>query len=144
MTRLTELAPKKESNCNVVAIWPRHMILLVISSNDILLSLLIALIYCLDGSFFWYTKPHSSIVGNRFSYIALFRSPPAAILFVKKLTWRYSICWEALPLSSYYLLIYWETTFLDLILLGIYISSHSLTIASQWLNYYTDQSQLGQ
>ena len=42
-----------------------------------------------DGSPFRYTKPHSSIVGNRLSYIALLRSPPAAIPFVGKRTSRY-------------------------------------------------------
>ena len=67
------------------------MISLVIISNNIPLSLPIALTYCLvlDGSPFWYTKPHSSIVGNRLSYIALLRSPPAAIPFVGKRTSRY-------------------------------------------------------
>ena len=57
------------------------MISLVITSNDIPLSLLIALTYYLvpDGSPFRYTKSHLSIVGNRFSYIALLRSLPAAI-----------------------------------------------------------------
>ena len=77
--------------CNVVATWPRHVISLVIILNDIPLSLPIALTYhfVLDGSPFWYTKPHSSIVGNWFSYIALLRSPPAAIPFVEKRTSRY-------------------------------------------------------
>ena len=81
MTRLTKIALKKKGNCNVVATWPRHVILLVITSNNISLSPPIALTHCLipDGSPFWYTKPHSSIVGNRFSYIALLGSAPAAI-----------------------------------------------------------------
>ena len=81
MTCLTELAPKKESNCNVVAMWLHHVISLVIISNDILLSPLIALNHYLvsDSSPFRYTKPHSSIVGNWLSYIALLRSAPAAI-----------------------------------------------------------------
>ena len=88
MTRSTELTPKKEGNCNIVATWPRHVILLVIASNKIPLSLPIALTYCLvpDGSSFWYTKSHSSIVGNRLFYISLLKSPPAAIPFVGKHT----------------------------------------------------------
>ena len=91
MTHLTELAPKKEGNCNVVATWPCHVISLVIIPNDIPLSPPIALTYRLvpDGSLFWYTKPHSSIIGNRLSYIALFKSPAAAIPFVEKRTSRY-------------------------------------------------------
>ena len=61
--------------------WPHHMISLVIIPNDISLSLPIALTYCLvpDGSPFQYTKSHLSIVGNWRFYIALLRSPPAAI-----------------------------------------------------------------
>ena len=38
MTCSTELAPKKEGNCNVMATWPRHVISLVIISNNIPLS----------------------------------------------------------------------------------------------------------
>ena len=62
-----------------------HVISLVITSNNILLSPPIALAYylVLDGSPFWYTKPYLSIVEKRIS--------------------RYSICWEALHLSSYLL-----------------------------------------
>ena len=54
------------------------MILLVITSNNILLSPLIAFAYhlVLDGSLFWYTKPHPSIV--------------------EKCTSRYPIYWKAL------------------------------------------------
>ena len=91
MMRPTELMPKKKGNCNVVATWPHHVILLVIISNDISLSLPIAFTYCLipDGSPFQYTKPHSSIIGNWFSYIALLRSIPAAIPSVGKRTSRY-------------------------------------------------------
>ena len=61
------------------------MISLVITSNNIPLSLSIALAYHLvpDGSPFWYTKPHLSIVEKRTS--------------------RYPICWEAFHLSSYLL-----------------------------------------
>ena len=49
-----------------------HVILLIIISNDILLNPPIALTYhlVLDGSSFWYTKSHSYIVRNRFSFIA--------------------------------------------------------------------------
>ena len=70
-----------ENTCNIVATWPRYVISLVIIPNEIPLSPLIALTYCLvpDGSPFWYTKPHLSIVGNRLSYIALLGSAPAAI-----------------------------------------------------------------
>ena len=68
---------------NIVAMWPCHMILLVIISNNIPPSLPIALTYNLipDGSSFQYTKPHSSIVENWLSYIVLLKSAPAAILF---------------------------------------------------------------
>ena len=77
---------------NIVAMWPRHMISLVIIFSDISLSPTIALTNCLvpDGSLFQYTKPHSSIVGNRLSYIALLRNLPAAIPFVGKRSHRHS------------------------------------------------------
>ena len=76
---------------NVMATWPRHVISLIIIFNNISLSPPIALTYCLipDGSLFWYTKPHLSIVGNRPSYIALLRSPPAAIPFIGKRSLRH-------------------------------------------------------
>ena len=79
-----ELAPKKEGNCNIVAMWPRHMISLVIPSNDILLSPPIALIYRLNGSLFWYTKPHSSIIRNRLPTLPCWEALPATIPFVGK------------------------------------------------------------
>ena len=62
------------------------MISLVIISNKIPLNLLIILTYYFvpDGLLFQYTKPYLSIVGNRFSYILLLKSAPAAILFVGK------------------------------------------------------------
>ena len=62
-----------------------HVISLVITFNDIPLSLPIALAYHLvpDGSLFWYTKPHPSNIEKRIS--------------------RYPICWEALYPSSYLL-----------------------------------------
>ena len=62
-----------------------HVISLVITSNDIPLSPTIALAYHFvsNGSPFWYTKPHPSIVEKRTS--------------------RYPICWEALHPSSYLL-----------------------------------------
>ena len=91
------------------------MISLVIIPNDILLSPPIALTYRLvpDGSSFRYTKPHSSIVGNRFSYIALLRSLPAAIPFVKKRTSRYP---SVILLQFRFLLtnipFCWDSTFL--------------------------------
>ena len=52
-----------------------HVILLIIISNDILLSLPIALIYYLisDNSSFQYTKSYSSIVQNRFFFIVLLK-----------------------------------------------------------------------
>ena len=64
------------------------MILLIIISNNILLSLPIALTnhFIPDGSLFWYTKSHLSIVGNCLSYIALLKSTLATILFFKKCT----------------------------------------------------------
>ena len=106
--------------------WPRHVISLVITFNNIPLSPLIALTYRLvsDGSSFWYTKPYSSIIGNRLFTLHYWeahqplshflRSPPAAILFFLK----------AFPPSSTAVLIFthqhpicWDTTFLDSILL---------------------------
>ena len=76
----------EEFKCNVIAMWFCHVISLVIISNNIPLNLPIALTYRLvpDGSPFWYTKSHTSIVGNWFSYIALLKSPPATIPFVGK------------------------------------------------------------
>ena len=78
--RSTEFAPKKEGNCNFVATWPRHLILLVIPPNNIPQSPLIALTYRFDGSPFWYTKPHLFIVENWLSYIVLLGSAPFVIL----------------------------------------------------------------
>ena len=107
MTRPTEFAPKKEGNYNVVATWPRHMIPLVILTNNILLSSLIALTYHFvpDSSSFWYTKLYSSIIGNWHSYITLLRNVSAAILFIGKcsfchltiiliFTHSHPICWD--------------------------------------------------
>ena len=81
MTRSTELAPRKKSNCNVVATWPRYMISLIIISNNIPLSLPIALTYRLvpDGLPFQYTKFYSSIIKNQLFYIALLRNTPSVI-----------------------------------------------------------------
>ena len=102
MTRSTELAPKKKDNCNVVVTWPRHVISLVIPSNNILLSPPIALTYYLDGSLFQYTKSYSSIVGSRLPISHcweahqplshLLRSLPAAILFVGKRSLYHLYC----------------------------------------------------
>ena len=134
MTRSMELAPKKKGNCNVVATWPRHMISLVIISNDIPLSPPIALTYYLvpDGSPFQYTKPHSAIFGNWLSYIAVIEKPTSC----------YLICWETLPPSSYcnfdiysltsHLLgcnLFWSN------FIGIWTTSYSLTNASWWRIY---------
>ena len=101
--------------CNIMATWPRHVISLVILPNDILLSPPIALIYCLDGSPFWYTKPHSFIVGNWLFYIALLRSPQAAILFVGKHSLRHA---TAVSIPTYQYLVCWDSTFFLLDLLG--------------------------
>ena len=93
------------------------MISWVIIFNDIPPSPPIVLTYCLvpDSSPFWYIKPHSSIVGNRLSYIALLKSAPAAILFVEKrffhhptavliLTYKYPVCWD----STFFIRIRWD------------------------------------
>ena len=58
-----------------MATWPCHVILLIIISNNISLSLPIVLTYHFfpDGSSFWYTKPHLSIIGNWLSFIALLK-----------------------------------------------------------------------
>ena len=126
MTRSTELVPKKESNCNVVATWLCHVILLIIISNNILLSPLIALTNYLipDDSSFWYTKPHLSIVENRLFYIALLRSAPAAILFVGKHSLHHPI---AVSFSTYQHPICLDVTFFD----SISFRSGSLFIALQ-------------
>ena len=89
---------------NVVATWLRHMISLVITFNDIPLSLPITLTYHLvpDDSPFWCTKPHLSIIGNWPSYIALLGSVPAVILFIGKRTGYHPICWEAYHPLSYF------------------------------------------
>ena len=101
--------------CNVVATWPRHMISLVIPPNDIPISPAIALTYCLNGSPFWYTKPHSSIIQNWPSYIAFLRSPQAAILFVGKRSLRHP---TAVSISTHQYLVCWDSIFLHLNLLG--------------------------
>ena len=124
-----------------MATWPCHVILLIITSNDIPPSPPIALTYYLvsDDSPFWYTKPHSSIVGNRFPILHYWKSPPAAILFIEKPTSCYLICLEALPPSSYCgFNIYSPTSHL----LGcnlpwfnsvrIWITFYSLTTVSWW------------
>ena len=78
---------------NVMATSPHYMISLIITSNNIPLSLPIILTYCLDpdSSPFQYIKIYLSIIGNRFSYIALLRSIPATILFVRKRFLRHPI-----------------------------------------------------
>ena len=74
-----------------MATWPHHVISLVIPSNNIPLSLPIALTHHLipDGSYFWYTKPYSSIIGNRLFYTELLKSAPAVIPIVGKHTIRH-------------------------------------------------------
>ena len=141
--RLTELAPKKEGNCNVMATWPCHVISLVIISNNIPLSLPIALTYrlVLDGSPFWYTKLHSSIVGNWLSYIALLRSPPAAIPFVEKRSLRHL---TAVSIPIYQHSICWDVTLLDRILLGSRSPLKALQFASQWLGHLIANPSLSQ
>ena len=102
------------------------MILLVIISNNILLSPLIALIYHLifDNSPFQYIKPHSFIVGNLLPYIALLRNAQTAILFIMK----HTICHLIVVLTSTYLnSICWDAIFFDSILLAF----ESLFIALQ-------------
>ena len=69
---------------NIVAKWLFHVISLVIPFNDISLSLPTALTYCLDGSPFWYIKPHSSIIGNWLPTSYCWKALPAAIPFVGK------------------------------------------------------------
>ena len=106
-----------KTNYNVVATWPRHMISLVIISNNITLSPPIVLTYhlILNSSLFWYTKSYLSIVGNQFLYIALIKSALAAIPFVRKHFLRHP---TAILISTYQHLICWHMTFLDLIPLG--------------------------
>ena len=59
-------------SCNIVATWPNYEILLV---NNIPLYPPIVLIYQLvsDGTPFWYTKPHLSIVRNWLFFILLLK-----------------------------------------------------------------------
>ena len=85
-----------------------YVISLIIIFNNISPSLLITLTYHLffNGSLFWYTKLHLSIVGNCFYYIALLRSVLAVILFVGKRTIHHSILlglisFPLLPLPPY-------------------------------------------
>ena len=104
--RSIKLASKKENHCNIVAMWLRHVILLVITSNNIPLSSPITFTYYLipDGSPFQYTKPHLSIIKNCLSYIALLRSAPAVLPFVGKRTIRYHTLFgliSLLPLPLY-------------------------------------------
>ena len=92
------------------------MISLIILSNNILLSLPIALTYQLvsNSSSFQYTKPHSSIVGNRLSYIVLLRSALAAIIFVRKRFFRHL---TMVLIFTHQYPIYWDAIFFDSILL---------------------------
>ena len=82
----------KAYGCNIVVTWSRHVILLIIISNNILLSPPITLTYHLiyEDSFFWYIKSHSFIIGNWFSYIALLKNTSATILFIGKCSFYYS------------------------------------------------------
>ena len=131
------------NRCNVVATWPRHVISLIIISNNIPLSPLIAFTYRLvpDGSLFWYTKPYSSIVGNRLSYIALLRSPPAAIPFVEKRSLRYPTA-VLIPIHQHP--ICWDATLFDRIPLGSRSSLKALRFASRWLDHPITNLSLGQ
>ena len=63
------------------------MILLIIISNNILLSLLIAFIYyfIFISLFFLYTKSYLSIIGNWFFYITLLKNLPAIILLLRNI-----------------------------------------------------------
>ena len=83
-----------------MATWPRRVTLLVIISNDIPLSLPIALTYHLIpiGLHSQYTKSYPSIVGNRLSYIALLRSAPAVILLLRSAPSVIVLCWDLLLL----------------------------------------------
>ena len=58
-----------------MVIWPYHVILFIIRSNNIPLNLPMVLIYHLvfNSSLFQYTKPHSSIIENWFSFIVLLK-----------------------------------------------------------------------
>ena len=100
-----------------MATWSRHVMLLVIPSNVILLSSLIALTYYLipDGSLFWYTKSHSSIIRNWCPYTALLKKVSAAIFFIGKCSLHYP---TTVLISIHQHLIYWDAVFLDLILFG--------------------------
>ena len=100
-----------------MATWPHYVISLVISSNDILLSLPIALTYCLilDGPSFQYTKSYSSICWKLASYIVLLRSLLVAILFIGKRSLHHP---TAVLISTHQHPICWDITFFDLIPLG--------------------------
>ena len=100
-----------------MATRPRHGISLIITSNNISLSLSIVLIYYLipNSSPFWYTKPHLSIVGNWLSHITLLRRIIAIILFVGKHSFHHLI---AVLILIYQYPICWNSTFFYLDLLG--------------------------
>ena len=125
MTRSTKLAPKKEGNCNVVATWPHHVILLVISSNNIPLSLPIALTYCFDGSSFWYTKPHSSIIGNQLPTLHCWEALPAAIPFVRKHSHCHSTIFPFVGKQPSLIWFYWGTRSL---LIALQLRANNLVI----------------
>ena len=112
-----KLTPKKKSNCNVMATWSYHVISLVISSNNILLSPPIAFTYYLgfDGSLFWYTKPYLSIERNQLFYIVLLKSISATIIFIGK---RFLCHSTVVMISIHQHPICWDTTFFNLISLG--------------------------
>ena len=95
MTRSTELVPKKEGNSNVVATWPRHVISLVITSNDIPLSSLIALTILFLTAYFFDILNHihlllEIVLPTSHCWEAyqpsshLLGSAPASIIFVEK------------------------------------------------------------
>ena len=105
-----------------MATRPHHVISLVIPPNNILLNPPIALTYCLDSSPYQYTKPHSSIIGNQPSYIALLRSLQAAILFVGKCFFRHL---TAISISTHQYPICWDSNFFHSDLLE-FRSSHKV------------------
>ena len=112
MTRSIELTSKKKVNYNVVATWLCHVILLVIRSNNILLSPPIAFAYCFvpDNSTFWYTKPYSSIVENWFPILYCWKTYQPLFYFVGKCF----LCHPTVVLISIYQYpIYWDATFFD-------------------------------
>ena len=80
----TEFTPKKKGNCNVVATWPCHVISLVITLNNILLSPPITLIY------------------HFYSWRLTLLMHPTSFIYLLKIDSPSSYCWNVPSRHPYY------------------------------------------